>query len=367
MKETIEEDDDNDGQLLEEKEGRGDDDDDDEEQEGSAEHLEQLENELLGLEQSENLQAPGGSGGHHSSDSELEDSKEPKVYDFDVMMQRRKEAMARARRKKKNDSDSTAYDDQILVMIRHMKEAAEEDRRSNLQQKAATKKLQFLPTVIAHLKKSEFLNALIECGICSALADWLKPLPDHSLPHQKIRENILDALKLFPLLDGHILKTSGLGKAIMLLYRHPKEIKKNREKAGKLINKWARPVFGLTDDFKGLSRDEREERDWAHLSQAARRRLSSDSRESDPSRQDELEALKPGDKGWVGRARVPLPSNKDYVVRPKWNKQHEFSKGSSKKTLNRYEKQVQKKREKTARGKNTHAVSISIEGRKMPL
>lgn len=39
------------------------------------------------------------------------------------------------------------------------------------------------------------------------------------------------------------------------------------------IDKWARPVFGLTDDFKGLSRDEREERDWAHLSQAARRRL----------------------------------------------------------------------------------------------
>ena len=39
------------------------------------------------------------------------------------------------------------------------------------------------------------------------------------------------------------------------------------------VDKWARPVFGLTDDFKGLSRDEREERDWAHLSQAARRRL----------------------------------------------------------------------------------------------
>ena len=38
-------------------------------------------------------------------------------------------------------------------------------------------------------------------------------------------------------MNSHVLKTSGLGKAIMLLYRHPSEIKKNRGKAGKLISK----------------------------------------------------------------------------------------------------------------------------------
>ena len=42
-------------------------------------------------------------------------------------------------------------------------------------------------------------------------------------------------------MDSHLLKTSGLGKAVMLLYRHPKEVKKNRQKAGILISKSVLP------------------------------------------------------------------------------------------------------------------------------
>ncbi len=76
---------------------------------------------------------------------------------------------------------------------------------------------------------------------------------------------------------------------------------------------------------------------------------------------------KPGDKGWVGRARVPMPSTKGYVVRPKWNAEFDFKKSVGKKTLNRYEKHVRKKKQEKMQSKTTHAVPLSVEGRKMPL
>lgn len=114
--------------------------------------------------------------------------------DWDLMMQRRKEAMARARRRRKN-YDVTLHDDEIMAMIQEMKHAAEEDRRLNMARRPATKKLQMLPTVISHLKKSDLQTSFIECGILTALADWLQPLPDHSLPHLKIREGILSILR----------------------------------------------------------------------------------------------------------------------------------------------------------------------------
>ncbi|VDD83683.1 unnamed protein product [Mesocestoides corti] len=263
------------------------------------------------------------SGGHQQlqvdDDNEAEGGDEF-VSDFDRIMSRRREETRRKRRLGKDDEFLNDSDDIIRETITRMQAAAEEDRRLMNKNRPATKKLSMLNIVSSLLKKADMKSALIDNGMLSAITDWLSPVCGQTLPNVIIRETLLRHLSEFHIQEPDLLRESGIGKAVMYLYMHPRETRANKKRAGHLINEWSRPIFNLTSDYRTLSKEERKQLDYEHLPK--RRNYGNEMvnhRDLNREMVEQQGALRPGDPGWVNRARVPQPSNKDYVVRPKWN------------------------------------------------
>lgn len=292
------------------------------------------------------------------------------MSDFDVMLAKRKAMNSKKRRHRDGGTFISDADDVVSAMISKMNEAAEEDRTLNSQKKPALKKLTLLPHVIMHLKKQDLKETFIDSGVMSAIKEWISPLPDKSLPALRIRGELLKILQELPSVSQETLKHSGIGRAVMFLYKHPKESRANKDLALKLINEWSRPIFGLTSNYKGMTREERQQRDLDQQ-MPQRRRLSSGGqtprRDLEKQLTGEEKALRPGDPGFCARARVPMPSNKDYVVRPKWNVEVESNRGPMKKGMSRVDKQMRRFADIRRLTKPGHAVKISVEGNRMPL
>nr|XP_046244117.1 protein IWS1 homolog [Scatophagus argus] len=292
------------------------------------------------------------------------------MSDFDIMLARRKAMNSKRRRHRDGGTFISDADDVVSAMITKMNEAAEEDRTLNSHKKPALKKLTLLPQVVMHLKKQDLKETFIDSGVMTAIKEWISPLPDKSLPALRIREELLRILQELPTVSQETLKHSGIGRAVMFLYKHPKESRSNKDLALKLINEWSRPIFGLTSNYKGMTREERQQRDLDQQ-MPQRRRLSSGGqtprRDLEKQLTGEEKALRPGDPGFCARARVPMPSNKDYVVRPKWNVEMESNRGPMKKGLSRVDKQMRRFADIRRLTKPGHAVKISVEGNRMPL
>lgn len=160
-----------------------------------------------------------------SSEDELDDDRPNRndglVYDFDIMMAKRKEQNARNRKRRNTDLINDS-DDFIAHLITQMRQAAEEDFELNKERKAATRKMKLLPSVQAYLRKIDLRESFLDSGVLSVIADWLTRLPDGSLPNLQVRETMLKILLEMNVMDVDRLKTSGIGKAIMFLFKHPK-------------------------------------------------------------------------------------------------------------------------------------------------
>lgn len=288
------------------------------------------------------------------------------ALDFDLMMEQ-KRAANRRYRKRRDIEMINDNDDAIAKMIADMRQAAREDRDFNEQQMPATKKIAMLPKVLEHLAKVDLQLAFLEANLLSVMTDWLAPLPlDKALPHQSIRSAFLRYLFEIQIDDLSRLKESGIGKAVMYLYRHPRETRPNKDLAGKIINKWARPIFNVRTDFSTMTKEERELRDLEMSAKLELKKRNRPKTQVVHVEENEPSGLKPGDPGWVGRARVPMVKNREYINRPDWQS-HEDVSQTKKKTINLLEKHKRSFADRKKTTKSQHAVKISLEGKHMAL
>jgi len=288
--------------------------------------------------------------------------------DFDMIMEKKK----KKKRRRDGGTNISDVDDIVNQMLNDMKVAADEDREAVEKRVPALSKLKILKRVVDHMKKQDMKESFIDMGVYSAISDWLTPIQGYTLPHMSIRTELLQVLHTYPTASAETLSSSKVGRAVMLIFKHPKEIRKNKELAGRLINKWSRPLFGLNENFRSMSKTEREERDQQQMSTKKRKHSET---EATASAAESDAPLRPGEKGFVMRARVPMPSNRDYVVRPKWKVNSDqdeegissfhAKRSKLKKTDSRLDKHIKKFAEKQKKRKMQQACSISIEGNKM--
>ena len=160
------------------------------------------------------------------------------------MEEKKRERSKKRKRRKDGSIDLCSNaDGQIRHVVELMKHAAAMDHEANNQRRPAIQKTKMLDVVRNILLRADYLEALIENGMMSAISEWLAPLPDKSLPALEIRTTLLKILSSFPELESGVLKQAGLGKAVMLMYKHPKETRENKILASNLIRKWSQPIF----------------------------------------------------------------------------------------------------------------------------
>lgn len=76
--------------------------------------------------------------------------------------------------------------------------------------------------------------------------------------------------------------------------------------------------------------------------------------------------LRPGDAGWIPRARVPMVDTREYVRRPEWQSTVDMSR-KPKKEINLLEKHKRNFADKKRSLKAAQGIKISIEGKNMNL
>ena len=130
-------------------------------------------------------------------------------------------------------------------------DAYQRDEMLRTTNQPAIAKLNLLPRVQQALRLREAQHSLLDGHILKAFNKWIEP-QDSTLTSFTVRRAIYEMLKMLPCQSDHIA-SSGIGKTMVVLRKHPAETDDNKRILRELMEKWSRPIFQLSADPRGLN------------------------------------------------------------------------------------------------------------------
>mmetsp|Transcript_28931 Transcript_28931/g.60997 ORF Transcript_28931/g.60997 Transcript_28931/m.60997 type:complete len:498 (-) Transcript_28931:16-1509(-) len=274
----------------------------------------------------------------------------------DEVEARLKKRKARGRKRKEMDPAEKAHI--CRSILSRMEAAFDADNEALKGEQPAIHKLKLLGEVESIFSLRHMHETLLYEGCLNVLKSWLSPLPDWTLPNVKIRATLLRVLQLMKIrpVDDKLdkLKSSGIGKVVMFLYKVSDETPDNKRLCGEIIQEWSRPIFAQNDSYASnrLPDDIRENR-TIRKKKKKKKKVRADGEAVD-------EVQKPIHRN---RLRMPEPSQMDFKVQPASRvdfdkaKKIQSPEGSAER---RYKAKFGKKKPPAAGG-----TKMSIEGRGM--
>jgi len=166
------------------------------------------------------------------------------------------------------DALQEAYNNHIITLAERMGDARKEDRESLITKQVAISKVKLLDEVVkgmllrnpaedVKLDKDDFDRPAILVEFLTEIAKWIKPYDDGTLPSLKIRDALLKNLdKVHVTIE--VLEKSQIGKSVMALSKHKKELPENKKICKHLISKWVRPIFNISSNYQAARQEEAE-------------------------------------------------------------------------------------------------------------
>ena len=130
-------------------------------------------------------------------------------------------------------------------LVQEMISACESDVVSMERSEPGLAKLRLLPKVEEQTSKQSLQDSFIDAGGLGAIREWLRLLPDNSLPNLTLRSSMLQIVqKLTPSATIESLKESRIGHAIRDVIFHSEEVSSNKRIANEIAESWLRTIFG---------------------------------------------------------------------------------------------------------------------------